>query len=43
MKVKKWYWFIFADGYRVCAMGMSDQERRVHENKHGKLVLKKDA
>lgn len=27
MKAEKWYWFTFADGYQVCARGMSSQER----------------
>lgn len=34
------YWFIFADGYRLCAAGLSAQERRVEERKHGKLKSK---
>lgn len=33
MKAEKWYWFTFADGYQVCARGMSSQERRVEESK----------
>ena len=34
----KYYWFTFADGYRVCTRGFSAQELRVEESKHGKLV-----
>lgn len=37
---KNWYWFIFADGARECAMGFSKQEMSVMERKHGKLVRK---
>lgn len=36
----KYYWFIFADGYSVCAKGFSKQKLRVEENKHGKLLRK---
>jgi hypothetical protein len=36
----KYYWFTFADGYRVCVRGFSTQELRVEERKHGKLVKK---
>lgn len=39
----KYYWFEFADGYRCCAMGLSKQELRVEENKHGKLLRKVEA
>ena len=38
--MRKYYWFTFADGYRVCAMGLSKQELSVEERKHGKLVSK---
>ena len=34
----KYYWFEFEDGYRCCVAGMSKQELRVEENKHGKLL-----
>ena len=36
-----YYWFIFADGYRVCAKGFSTNELKAEENKHGKLLTKK--
>ena len=36
----KFYWFTFADGYRVCTRGFSKQELAVEERKHGKLVAK---
>ena len=39
----KYYWFVFADGYRVLARGFSKQELRVEENKHGKLLRKAEA
>ena len=39
----KFYWFEFADGYRCCVAGMSRQELRVEENKHGKLLRKVEA
>jgi len=42
-KKEVWYWFTFADGYRVCVRGLSTQERRVEETKHGKLVSKTPA
>lgn len=38
--MKKWYQYRFADGYRVQQAGMSAQERRVLEARHGKLVRK---
>jgi hypothetical protein len=34
------YWFLFEDGYQVCAKGFSKQELRIEERKHGKLVGK---
>ena len=37
------YWFIFADGYEVCAKGLSRQELKVEERKHGKLIAKERA
>lgn len=37
---KKWFWFVFKDGYRCCCMGMSKQEMRVEEAKHGAFVYK---
>ena len=36
----KFYWFEFEDGYRCCVAGMSNQELRVEESKHGKLLRK---
>ncbi len=40
MKAEKWYWYVFADGYRVCVRGFSAHERKVEESKHGKLISK---
>ena len=37
------YWFIFTDGYEVCTRGLSKQELRVEERKHGKLIAKEKA
>jgi len=34
------YWFIFADGYRVCTRGFSRHEMQVEVRKHGKLISK---
>lgn len=39
----RFYWFEFEDGYRCCVAGMSKQELRVEENKHGKLLRKVEA
>lgn len=39
-KKEVWYRFTFADGYITICRGMSAQERRVEEAKHGKLVSK---
>lgn len=39
----KFYWFEFEDGYRCCVAGMSNQELRVEESKHGKLLRKVEA
>lgn len=39
----KYYWFEFADGYKCCVRGMSTQELRVEESKHGKLLRKIEA
>lgn len=36
----KWYWFIFADGYKVCCRGMDKSERAAEERRHGKLLYK---
>lgn len=32
------FWFEFADGTNGWVLGMSAQEKRVEERKHGKLV-----
>ena len=34
------YWFEFSGGYRCCVAGMSKQELKVEESKHGKLERK---
>ena len=39
----KYYWFEFADGYKCCVAGMSKQELRIEESKHGKLLRKVEA
>lgn len=39
----KYYWFTFEDGYRVCVRGFSNQELKIEEMKHGKLVERKCA
>ena len=36
--MKKSAWYVFADGYEVWLCGMSRQEQRVLESKHGKIV-----
>lgn len=36
--MKKSAWYIFADGYEAWFCGMSRQEQRVLESKHGKIV-----
>lgn len=41
MKKISWYGYTFADGYYCECRGMSAQERKVEEAKHGKLVSKK--
>ena len=38
--MKPFYRFTFADGYTYWAAGMSAQERRREEAKHGKLISK---
>jgi hypothetical protein len=40
LEMDKFYWFLFADGYRVCVRGFSKQELRIEEQKHGKLIEK---
>jgi hypothetical protein len=40
MKTEKWYWYTFADGYRVLVRGFSAQERKVEEQKHGRVISK---
>lgn len=37
------YWFEFEDGYRLCVKGLSKQELRIEENKHGKVIKKEKA
>ena len=39
----KYYWFTFTDGYKCCVRGMSKQELKIEEMKHGKLVKKEVA
>lgn len=39
----RYYWYEFTDGYSLCVRGLSKQELRVEENKHGKLVRKFEA
>ena len=39
----EFYWYIFEDGYRTCVRGMSGQELRIEEAKHGKLIGKVEA
>lgn len=38
--MKPFYRFTFADGYTYWAAGMSAQERRREESRHGKLIFK---
>ena len=40
MASAKWYWFVFADGYKVCCRGMDKTERIAEERVHGKLLRK---
>jgi hypothetical protein len=37
---KKWYWFVFGDGHKVCCMGMSRQEMQAETRKHGTFLYK---
>lgn len=39
----KFYCFEFEDGYKCCVAGMSKQELKNEENKHGKLLRKVEA
>lgn len=41
--MKMFYWFEFEDGYRLCVKGLSKQELRIEEQKHGKVVKKEKA
>ncbi len=41
MKKNTWYGYTFADGYYCECRGMSANERKVEERKHGKLVSKR--
>lgn len=36
----KFYWFIFADGYRTCCRGLDRVELKHEVLKHGKLMSK---
>lgn len=40
MKKDVVYYYYFADGTVICTMGMSRNELRVQEFKHGKLLRK---
>ena len=35
-----WYWFIFADGYQVCARGLDRAELAYEVAKHGAIIRK---
>ena len=37
------YWFEFEYGYRLCVKGLSKQELRIEEQKHGKFIKKEKA
>ena len=37
------YWFTFADGYRVCTRGFNRIEMKHEMLKHGKLIKKERA
>lgn len=37
------YWYVFADGYSCCVKGMSANELKIEEIKHGKLLRKEKA
>lgn len=39
----KFYWFIFEDGYKVCAMGFDEIEMSHLTLAHGELVEKREA
>lgn len=32
------YWFTFADGFRICARGFNRKELRQEEKRHGRLI-----
>lgn len=40
MKKSKWYGYTFEDGTYIIVRGMSAQERKAEESKHGKLISK---
>ena len=42
-KMDKYFWFVFADGYQVCAKGFSATELYFEQMKHGKLISKREA
>ena len=33
-----YYWYTFADGYRTCVRGFSENELKVEKAKHGDVV-----
>lgn len=37
------WWFHFKDGYKCWMLGMSRNERLIHEREHGKLMTKTPA
>lgn len=41
--MKKYFWFVFADGYQVYAKGFSATELYFEQMKHGKLISKREA
>ncbi len=40
MKKNIWYGYTFKDGYYYECRGLSAQERKIKEHKHGKLISK---
>ena len=41
--MNKFYKYIFSDGYFCYVLGMSKNELKIEESKHGKLVKKIEA
>ena len=39
--MKRWYTFIFADGFTIQCAGMSSMELKAQEQKHGMLLQKR--